>query len=80
VLIFRNVHHLTPVFFFLDKKTDYINKVLFCNSFAGRNDQLQREITVLRERNKNEIATLKKSLDDAIGRWYDNLRFFNTIE
>jgi len=66
--------------FFLDKKTDYIDNVLVSNSFAGRNDQLQREITVLRERNKNEITTLKRSLDDAIGRWYDNLLFFNTIE
>ena len=47
-------------------------------SFADRNDQLQKEIMVLRERNKNEITTLKKSLDDAIGRWYGNC--FNTKE
>lgn len=61
-------------------KTGYNYNIHVCNYFTGRNDQLQKEITVLRERNKNEITTLKKSLDDAIGRWYDNLLFFNTIE
>lgn len=46
---------------------------VFTLSFVDRNDQLQQEIMLLRERNRNEITSLKKSLDDAIGRWYDNV-------
>ncbi|XP_020620712.1 intracellular protein transport protein USO1-like [Orbicella faveolata] len=56
-----------------DLENSLKNEITLHQSIARRNDQLQKEITVLRERNKNEITTLKKSLNDAIGRWETNL-------
>lgn len=56
-----------------DLENSLKNEITLHQSIARRNDQLQKEITVLRERNKNEITTLKKSLDDAIGRWETKL-------
>ncbi|XP_068678260.1 uncharacterized protein [Montipora foliosa] len=49
------------------------NEVNYHQSIAHRNDQLQQENIVLKERNKNEISTLKKLLDEAIGRWESNI-------
>ena len=42
--------------------------VLFVWLLFFRNDQLQREINVLQDRNKTDLTNLKKSLDDAIER------------
>ncbi|CAH3179049.1 unnamed protein product [Porites lobata] len=49
------------------------NEIAVHQSVSLRNDQLQQEVTVLRERNKNELSILKKSLDVAIGRWESGL-------
>ncbi|XP_067033138.1 uncharacterized protein [Acropora muricata] len=48
------------------------NEVNYYQSVAHRNDLLQQENMVLKERNRNEISTLRKLLDEAIGRWESN--------
>jgi len=56
-----------------DLESSLKNEITLHQSIARRSDQLQKENMVLRERNKNEITMLKKSLDDTIGRWETNL-------
>lgn len=51
-----------------DLESSLKNEAAFHQSIARRNDQLQQEIIILQDRNKSDFTSLKKSLDDAIGR------------
>lgn len=50
------------------------NEVNFHQCIVQRNDLLQHENIVLKERNKCEISTLRKSVDEAIRKWESSLQ------